>query len=74
MAPAVDMSDKNAWDDSLLVNSWNDAVKEYEVISIVPSGNKHWQLTGRQRYHSIHKSGKRLEDVLSEEELRELRE
>ncbi|KAH7094838.1 hypothetical protein FB567DRAFT_14829 [Paraphoma chrysanthemicola] len=56
MAPGIDMSDKNAWDDSLLMNSWNDAVKEYE------------------RFHSIHKSGKRLEDVLSEEELRELRE
>jgi hypothetical protein len=27
-----------------------------------------------QKYHSIHKSGKRLEDALSEEELKELRE
>lgn len=27
-----------------------------------------------QKYHSIHKSGKRLEDVLSEAELKELRE
>lgn len=27
-----------------------------------------------QKYHSIHKSGKRLEDVLSKEELDELRQ
>ncbi|KAG9199646.1 hypothetical protein G6514_008307 [Epicoccum nigrum] len=45
------MSDKNAWDDSFLQNSWNDA-----------------------KYHSIAKSGKRLEDVLTQEELRELRD
>lgn len=25
------MSDKNAWDDSFLQDSWNDAVAEYEV-------------------------------------------
>ncbi|KAF9693744.1 hypothetical protein EKO04_008290 [Ascochyta lentis] len=56
MAPGVDMSDKNAWDDSFLQDSWNDAVAEYE------------------KYHSIAKSGKRLEDVLTEGELKELRE
>ena len=33
-----------------------------------------WQLTRAQKYHSIHQSGKRLEDVLTEEELKELRE
>ncbi|KAF1358245.1 hypothetical protein EJ07DRAFT_124948 [Lizonia empirigonia] len=55
MAPGVDMSDKNAWDDTFLQDSWNDAVAEYE------------------KYHSIAKSGKRLEDVLTEEELEELR-
>jgi hypothetical protein len=31
MAPGIDMSDRNAWDDTFLINSWNDAVKEYEV-------------------------------------------
>lgn len=25
------MSDKNAWDDTFLQDSWNDAVAEYEV-------------------------------------------
>ncbi|KAE8822362.1 hypothetical protein HRS9139_10383 [Pyrenophora teres f. teres] len=56
MAPIVDMSDKNAWDDSVLIDSWDNAVNEY------------------RKYHSIHQSGKRLEDVLTEEELKELRE
>jgi hypothetical protein len=32
------------------------------------------KLTREQKYHSIAKSGKRLEDVLTEEELKELRE
>ncbi|OAL48809.1 hypothetical protein IQ07DRAFT_645563 [Pyrenochaeta sp. DS3sAY3a] len=56
MASGVDMSDKNAWDDSELMDTWNDALLEYK------------------KYHSIHKSGKRLEDALTEAELRELRE
>ncbi|KAI4629247.1 uncharacterized protein J4E87_003509 [Alternaria ethzedia] len=55
MAPVVDMSDKNAWDDSLLIDSWDEAVNEYK------------------KYHSIHQSGKKLEDVLTEEELKEAR-
>ncbi|KAJ4378256.1 hypothetical protein N0V86_005956 [Didymella sp. IMI 355093] len=54
MAPGIDISDKNAWDDSFLQDSWNEAVAEYE------------------KYHSIAKSGKRLEDVLTKEELKEL--
>ncbi|KAF3039195.1 hypothetical protein E8E12_007142 [Didymella heteroderae] len=54
MVPAVDISDKNAWDDSFLQDSWNAAVAEYE------------------KYHSIARSGKRLEDVLTREELKEL--
>ncbi|KAL6707190.1 hypothetical protein ACN47E_004737 [Coniothyrium glycines] len=56
MTPSIDMSDRNAWDDSLLIDSWNDALTEYK------------------KYHSIHKSGKRLEDVLTAEELKELRD
>ncbi|KAH7360051.1 hypothetical protein BKA66DRAFT_514895 [Pyrenochaeta sp. MPI-SDFR-AT-0127] len=55
MASGIDMNDENAWDDSLLIDSWNDAVTEYK------------------KYHSIHKSGMKLEDALTEEELRELR-
>lgn len=55
MASVIDMSDQNAWDDSVLIDSWDDAVLEYK------------------KYHSIHTSGKRLEDVLTKEELEALR-
>ncbi|KAF2635090.1 hypothetical protein P280DRAFT_412295 [Massarina eburnea CBS 473.64] len=56
MAPGISLDDRSAWDDSALINSWDDAVNEYE------------------KYHSIQRSGKRLEDVLGQEELGQLRE
>lgn len=31
------MSDKNAWDDSFLQDSWNDAVAEYEASRLLLS-------------------------------------
>jgi hypothetical protein len=34
MAPGIDMNDRNAWDDSFLINSWNDAQKEYQVRNL----------------------------------------
>jgi hypothetical protein len=34
MAPIVDMGDKRAWDDSLLISSWDEAVNEYQVGSL----------------------------------------
>jgi hypothetical protein len=36
MAPGIDMNDRNAWDDSFLINSWNDAQKEYQVRNLAP--------------------------------------
>jgi hypothetical protein len=27
----IDLSDRNAWDDSALVDSWNEALAEYNV-------------------------------------------
>ena len=35
MARGINISDKNAWDDSFLQDSWNDAVAEYEVGSLL---------------------------------------
>ncbi|KAK7190985.1 hypothetical protein DPSP01_009185 [Paraphaeosphaeria sporulosa] len=55
MAPGISLDDRSVWDDSALINSWDDAVAEY------------------QKYHSISKSGKRLEDLLTEEELKKVR-
>ncbi|KAK3216441.1 hypothetical protein GRF29_8g3289713 [Pseudopithomyces chartarum] len=53
--PGISLDDRGAWDDSALINSWDEAVAEY------------------QKYHSIAKSGKRLEDALTEAELDQLR-
>ncbi|KAF2430662.1 hypothetical protein EJ08DRAFT_588712 [Tothia fuscella] len=47
----LDLSDPRVWDDTVLVESWNEALEEYK------------------KYHSIHAQGKRLEDVLTDEEL-----
>ncbi|KAI1460865.1 hypothetical protein F4805DRAFT_415888 [Annulohypoxylon moriforme] len=40
------LSHNEIWDDSALVNSWNDALEEYK------------------KYHSIHKNGGNVEDLL----------
>ncbi|KAF2471579.1 uncharacterized protein BDR25DRAFT_342309 [Lindgomyces ingoldianus] len=56
MAPGISIDDRNAWDDTSLVDDWNEVVAEY------------------QKYHSIQAQGKRLEDVLSKDELAELRQ
>lgn len=56
MAPGINVDDQNAWDDSVLINSWDEALNEYK------------------KYYSIQAQGKRLEDVLSKEELRQLKE
>ncbi|KAF2266608.1 hypothetical protein CC78DRAFT_531414 [Lojkania enalia] len=56
MAPIISLEDKNIWDDTALIKSWDEAVAEYK------------------RYHSIQAEGKRLEEALSEEELKQLRE
>jgi hypothetical protein len=31
MAMNIDLSDSNAWDDSALTKSWNEALKEYKA-------------------------------------------
>ncbi|PVI07938.1 hypothetical protein DM02DRAFT_648526 [Periconia macrospinosa] len=56
MGPEINLGDGGAWDDSALIDSWDEAVKEYT------------------KYHSIQRSGKRLEDVLDQEELEQLRQ
>ncbi|OCK94023.1 uncharacterized protein K441DRAFT_563055 [Cenococcum geophilum 1.58] len=56
MSLGVDLGDRDAWDDSALIQSWEEALAEYK------------------KYHSIHAKGQRVEDVLNEEELMELKE
>jgi len=55
MSKGINLTDPGVWDDSALVDSWNEALKEYN------------------KYHSIHAQGKDLEDVLTDEELAQLR-
>lgn len=48
MAPVVDMSDKNAWDDSLLIDSWDSAVNEYKVRLREPPFRDLWRISTEQ--------------------------
>ena len=83
----IDFNDPDAWDDSELVDSWNQALKEYQVNkpTILPPRQEHDPnrmssyflfLTHLyfQKYHSIHLAGKNLSDVLTPAELKELEE
>lgn len=54
------------WDDFAIQRSWNSAVAEYEVNSILHCNR--WADRSLKKYHSIAKSGKPLEEVLTREE------
>ncbi len=71
---SVDLSNAagDVWDDSALIQSWNGALAEYKVKSRL-SDVLDICLTCGQRYHSIHARGERVEDVLREHELAELK-
>lgn len=72
MAPGISLDDGKAWDDSALIDSWDEAVNEYTVASASDPFSTQ-RLTLVQKYHSIQRSGKRLEDVLDQDELEQLR-
>lgn len=61
------LSQAEIWDDSSLVDSWNDAVQEYDVSCFfrVLSHDARWLLTVLQRYHSMHARGEKVEDVIN---------
>jgi hypothetical protein len=54
------------WNDFAIQRSWNSAVAEYEVNSILHCNR--WADRSSKKYHSIAKSGKPLEEVLTKEE------
>lgn len=61
------MSHEEIWDDSALVESWDEAVAEYKVtIPFITCMSI--KLTSYQRYHSIHARGEKVEDILQEYE------
>lgn len=65
----INLGDADAWDDSALVDSWNDALKEYKVCLLVNVLYRQGADDGEQKYHSIHVKGQKLSDVLTKEEL-----
>lgn len=69
MVDAVDeMNHQDVWDDSALVQSWNEALAEYKVSpTTLRMPNTHPFLTTRsQKYHSIHATGGSVDSLLSE--------
>lgn len=64
------LSQEEIWDDSALVQSWDEAVEEYKVRFLYLSRDLY--LTELQQlYHSIHAKGENVEDVLREAEAAE---
>lgn len=60
------LSYNEMWDDSLLVDSWNQALEEYKVSEEMPAERTEpTRLTAAssQKYHSIHAKGIPLEEV-----------
>lgn len=64
----MDLNDRKAWDDSDLISTWDEALEEYKVCSNTSFVLRH-ATNSEQKYHSIHLSGKKLEDVLTKEEM-----
>jgi hypothetical protein len=62
----TEMNHDEIWDDSALIESWNDALTEYKVSS---QGSHHPTppsalfLTSGQKYHSIHAKGGSVDDL-----------
>jgi hypothetical protein len=54
------------WDDSMLIDSWNEALDEYKVTTpnISDPGLAHT----RQHYHSMHARGEKVQAILKEAE------
>jgi hypothetical protein len=64
------LTQEEIWDDSALVQSWDEAVEEYKVRFLYLSRDLY--LTQLQQlYHSIHAKGENVEDILREAEAAE---
>ena len=63
MASNDSISQAEMWDDSLLVDSWNEALEEYKVRANHVTLARP-QLMFIQHYHSIHARGEKVEDVI----------
>ena len=55
------------WDDSALVDSWNEALEEYKVSCDSHQPRQPSRLMRcSQKYHSIHVKGGNVEDLINE--------
>lgn len=65
-----EMTRQDVWDDSALVQSWNEALAEYKVSTNHKTISKCRQISILtflfQKYHSIHATGRSLDGLLSE--------
>jgi hypothetical protein len=64
MASDGKTSHKAIWDDSALVDSWNDAVEEYKVRDLKIAVWAELTFEFRQKYHSIKARGENAHEVL----------
>ncbi|KAM0425233.1 hypothetical protein ACHAPT_009550 [Fusarium lateritium] len=63
-AKQENLTHEELWDDSALINSWNEALEEYKVGK--PGETPEGSLTdGQQKYHSIHAKGGSVRDLES---------
>jgi hypothetical protein len=66
-----DMTHDEIWDDSALIESWNDALAEYKVGEVFMFFFSSWSptkdeaLTLLQKYHSIHLKGAKTQELLA---------
>ncbi|OAQ71055.1 survival motor neuron protein (SMN) domain-containing protein [Pochonia chlamydosporia 170] len=66
----VDLSHEEVWDDSSLIDSWNEALAEYKVRAVLftTHARRKESLVDsrfRQKYHSIHAKGGSIRDLES---------
>ncbi len=57
------MAHDDIWDDSALVDSWNEALAEYKVSRPGSSSVLSVETNRKQKYHSIHATGSRIDDA-----------
>jgi len=59
-----ELSHSEIWDDSALINSWDEALEEYKVCVTRTCSRHQFKLTKSQKYHSIHRNGGNVNDLL----------
>lgn len=60
------MSHNEIWDDSALVDSWNEALEEYKVRHCCHVRSLDIDIL--QHYHSLHARGETVEDAIADHE------